>query len=125
MVVGKVKPTFVCRHVDNFFAAGVPGPRGFGLVSARGRIVTENDEIHTSLRKLAQSKRGWGEDGEPSNVICGQTRARADNHAGTHVLRVSSGTISGDERSHPGLMKQDIRVRAADMEAILAGLGID
>jgi hypothetical protein len=30
-----------------------------------------------------------------------------------------------DEREHPGLMKQDIRVRAADMEAILAGLGID
>ena len=30
-----------------------------------------------------------------------------------------------DERAHPGLMKQDIRVRAADMEAILAGLGID
>jgi hypothetical protein len=30
-----------------------------------------------------------------------------------------------DERAHPGLMKQDIRVRAADIEAILAGLGID
>ena len=30
-----------------------------------------------------------------------------------------------DERAHPGLMRQDIRVRAADMEAILAGLGID
>jgi hypothetical protein len=30
-----------------------------------------------------------------------------------------------DERSHPGLMKQDILVRAADIEAILAGLGID
>ena len=30
-----------------------------------------------------------------------------------------------DERSHPGLMKQDIRVRAADIEAILEGLGID
>jgi hypothetical protein len=30
-----------------------------------------------------------------------------------------------DERANPGLMKQDIRVRAADMEAILAGLGID
>lgn len=30
-----------------------------------------------------------------------------------------------DERAHPGLMKQDIRVRAADMEAILEGLGID
>jgi hypothetical protein len=30
-----------------------------------------------------------------------------------------------DERAHPGLMKQDIRVRAADMEAILSGLGID
>jgi hypothetical protein len=30
-----------------------------------------------------------------------------------------------DERAHPGLMKQDIRVRAADIEAILSGLGID
>ena len=30
-----------------------------------------------------------------------------------------------DERAHPGLMKQDIRVRAADIEAILEGLGID
>jgi hypothetical protein len=30
-----------------------------------------------------------------------------------------------DERAHPGLMKQHIRVRAADIEAILAGLGID
>lgn len=30
-----------------------------------------------------------------------------------------------DERAHPGLMKQDILVRAADMEAILDGLGID
>ena len=30
-----------------------------------------------------------------------------------------------DERANPGLMKQDIRVRAADMEGILAGLGID
>jgi hypothetical protein len=30
-----------------------------------------------------------------------------------------------DERANPGLMKQDIRVRAADIEAILAGLGID
>lgn len=30
-----------------------------------------------------------------------------------------------DERGHPGLMKQDIRVRAADIEAILEGLGID
>jgi hypothetical protein len=30
-----------------------------------------------------------------------------------------------DERAHPGLMKQDIRVRAADLEAILEGLGID
>ena len=30
-----------------------------------------------------------------------------------------------DERAHPGLMKQDIGVRAADMEAILEGLGID
>ena len=30
-----------------------------------------------------------------------------------------------DERAHPGLMKQDILVRTADIEAILAGLGID
>jgi hypothetical protein len=30
-----------------------------------------------------------------------------------------------DERAHPGLMRQDIRVRATDIEAILAGLGID
>ena len=30
-----------------------------------------------------------------------------------------------DERAHPGLMKQDVRVRAADMEAILDSLGID
>jgi len=30
-----------------------------------------------------------------------------------------------DERANPGLMKQEIRVRAADIEAILAGLGID
>jgi hypothetical protein len=30
-----------------------------------------------------------------------------------------------DERSNPGLMKQDVLVRAADIEAILAGLGID
>ena len=30
-----------------------------------------------------------------------------------------------DERAHPGLMKQDIRIRAADIEAILEGLGID
>jgi hypothetical protein len=30
-----------------------------------------------------------------------------------------------DERAHPGLMKQDVRVRAADLEAILEGLGID
>jgi hypothetical protein len=30
-----------------------------------------------------------------------------------------------DERANPGLMKQDVRVRAADIEAILAGLGID
>jgi len=30
-----------------------------------------------------------------------------------------------DERAHPGQMKQDIRVRAADIEAILAGLDID
>ncbi len=30
-----------------------------------------------------------------------------------------------DERAHPGLMKQDIRVRAADIEDILGGLGID
>ena len=30
-----------------------------------------------------------------------------------------------DERAHPGLMKQEIRVRAADIEAILEGLGID
>jgi hypothetical protein len=30
-----------------------------------------------------------------------------------------------DERGNPGLMKQDVRVRAADLEAILSGLGID
>jgi hypothetical protein len=30
-----------------------------------------------------------------------------------------------DERAHPGLIKQDILVRAADIEAILSGLGID
>ena len=30
-----------------------------------------------------------------------------------------------DERANPGLMKQDVRVRAADMEAILSSLGID
>ena len=30
-----------------------------------------------------------------------------------------------DERAHPGLMKQDVRVRAADMEAILSTLDID
>ena len=30
-----------------------------------------------------------------------------------------------DERAHPGLMKQDVRVRAVDMEAILSALGID
>jgi hypothetical protein len=30
-----------------------------------------------------------------------------------------------DERAHPGLMKQDIRVRAADIDAILTNLGID
>jgi hypothetical protein len=30
-----------------------------------------------------------------------------------------------DERSNPGLMRQDIRVRAADVEAILATLDID
>jgi hypothetical protein len=30
-----------------------------------------------------------------------------------------------DERANPSLMKQDIRVRAADIEAILDGLGID
>lgn len=30
-----------------------------------------------------------------------------------------------DERANPGLMKQDVRVRAADLEAILEGLGID
>ena len=30
-----------------------------------------------------------------------------------------------DEREHPSQMRQDIRVRAADMEAILANLGID
>ena len=30
-----------------------------------------------------------------------------------------------DERANPSLMKQDIRVRAADLEAILETLGID
>jgi hypothetical protein len=30
-----------------------------------------------------------------------------------------------DERSHPAQMKQEIRVRAADVEAILASLNID
>ena len=30
-----------------------------------------------------------------------------------------------DERDNPTLMKQDIRVRTADIEAILEGLGID
>jgi len=51
----------------------------------------------------------------------GRTLAAAERYATAKIALFQA----FDERAHPGLMKQDIRVRAADIEAILEGLGID
>ena len=67
-----------------------------------------------SVFLLAEAVRDWEEKH-------GRTLAATERYAAAKMALFQA----FDERAHPGLMKQDIRVRAADIEAILEGLGID